>query len=138
MNRKRLFRLAVVCDVTIALFVGVLSGTELYIIRTGHFRNSNWVEPNAWARTQEWGLLFCVLCIISGYGLWRVRIWARWLELLLVLPKVYCGYFELWIYKMSESLLFLVITFLIVISIASTVLLWLPTRSVESTTSTAN
>jgi hypothetical protein len=137
--RKRLlFRLAAICDVTIALFVGALSATELYIIRTGQFRNSNWLEPTAWARTQEWGLLFCFLCMISGYGLWRVRIWARWLELLLVPPKMYCGYIELWICKMSDSLLFLIITFVIFASVATTVMLWLPTSSVESTTSTGN
>jgi len=55
-NTRLLFRLAAICDVAIALFVGVLSGAELYLIRSGQFHNSNWLEPVSWARTQEWGL----------------------------------------------------------------------------------
>jgi uncharacterized membrane protein (DUF2068 family) len=131
-NRPRLFRLAAFCDATIALLVGVLSGAELYIIRTGQFRNSNWVEPNAWATTQEWGLLFALLCMGSGYGLWKATNWARWLELLLTLPKLYCEYFELWILKMSSSFVSLLIILLIFVSLASTLFLWVPMRSVGS------
>jgi hypothetical protein len=128
----RLFRLAAICDWAIALFVGVLSAAELYIIRTGQFRNSNWLEPTSWARTQEWGLLLCLVCLISGYGLWTARTWSRWFELLLTAPKVYCGYIEYWIYAMTRSWLLLVIILIIVASIGITVLLWLSKRRIKS------
>lgn len=123
MNTRQLFRLAAICDVAIALFVGVLSGTELYIIRTGQFRNANWLEPVSWARTQELGLLLCLTCLISGYGLWTAKTGSRWLDLLLAAPKAYCGYIEFWIYAMTRDWVFLVILTLIFVSIGLTVLL---------------
>ena len=132
----RIFRLAAICDWAIALFVGALSAAELYVIRTGQFRNSNWLEPTSWARTQEWGLLLCLICLISGYGLWTARTWSRWLELLLAAPKAYCGYVEFWIYAMTRGLLFLGIILIIFASIGITVLLWLPKRRIKSPAST--
>jgi hypothetical protein len=132
-----LFRVAAFCDLTIALILGALSSIELHIIRTGQFRNSNWLDPNAWARTQSWGLLLCLLCVGSSYGLWRSQCWARWFELLLILPKLYGGYIELWIYKMSGSFVALLLILLILGSIATTLLLWLPTHSAQSKGSTS-
>ncbi|HWO34213.1 MAG TPA: hypothetical protein VNO32_35910 [Candidatus Acidoferrum sp.] len=132
MNTRRLFQLAAICDCAIALFVGALSGEELYIIRTGQFRNWNWLEPTSWARTQEWGLLLCLVCLISGYGLWTARTWSRWLELLLVVPKAYCGKIELWIYAMTGGWLFLFVILLIFVSIGITVLLGLPICRIKS------
>jgi hypothetical protein len=55
---------------------------------------------------------------------------------LLILPKLYCGYIELWIYKMSGSFVALLLILLILGSIATTLLLWLPTHSAQSKGST--
>ncbi|MGE5056318.1 MAG: hypothetical protein ACM3WP_19320 [Acidobacteriota bacterium] len=136
-SRSRLFRVAAFCDLAIALIVGALSSIELYIIRTGQFQNSNWLDPNAWARTQAWGLLLCLLCVGAGYGLWKSQRWARWFELLLIPPKLYCAYIELWIYKMSGSFITLLLILLILGSIATTFLLWLPIRPAQSNGSTS-
>jgi hypothetical protein len=56
---------------------------------------------------------------------------------LLILPKLYGGYIELWIYKMSGSFVALLLILLILGSIATTLLLWLPTHSAQSKGSTS-
>jgi hypothetical protein len=129
---RRLFRVAAILNWAIAFFLGVLSWAELYVIRTGQFRNSNWLEPTSWAHTQEWGLLLSLVCLISGYGLWTERRWSRWFELVLAVPKADCGYVEFWLYAMTRSPLFLLIILLIFVNIGTTLLLWLPTRRIRS------
>jgi uncharacterized membrane protein (DUF2068 family) len=79
--------------------------------------------------------LLCLGCLISGYGLWSATPWSRWLELFLAAPKAYCGYFEVWLFAMTRSPLFLITVLLIFINIGTTAFLWLPTRRIKSPTS---
>jgi hypothetical protein len=129
MKARRLFRITAVCDWMIALFAGIPAASTLYVIRTGQFRNWNWLDPASWARTQEWGLLLCLVCVVAGLGLWTSKAWSRWLELLLAAPKAYCGFIEFQVYAMTRSWPFLVIALVILGSVGMTVLLWVFTDS---------
>jgi hypothetical protein len=120
----RIVRLVAALDGFFAFTVAVPSAATLYAIRSGRFNNSNWVEPNAFARTQEWGLILCLFCLIVGFGLWRLKPWSRWGESLLFPPKVYCAYLFLWGYGMSGSWVYLIVPIVVTLNFGAVILLW--------------
>jgi hypothetical protein len=123
----RLARFVALSDLALALLVGVPCIGKIYVILSGRFRNFEWADPTQSLHLNEWGLLLCAACILSGLGLWRFTLRSRWIETALIVPKLY-GVYALFFYPyaITRSWVFLTIMLAAIGNTIFASLLWLP------------
>lgn len=96
-------RLVAVADWIMAAFVGVPFALLLRDVRARPFSYSPWLVPEPFSHNLEKGILLCIVSAVVGFGVWKRWRWARWADMLLVAPKLYCAYLLLIFYKLSDE-----------------------------------
>lgn len=119
-----LFRLMALTDWIVALSIGGTSCGLLYDLQLHRALYANWVDPVYFAHRLKELILLSVASFTVGLSMWKCYKWSCWIETLLLVPKLYSIFFFFWLYKLSQSWLYLVVIAFVALDAGLVILLW--------------